>query len=160
MRSTIAHERVVWQPRTPAGVYRTLVPASDPAVPPGLPVSVDVVAKHIGRDAVQTPDTYHSVRVGTIAAWSGWARHDPACPAAEHQVLRAYTHRRQAGAWAAMLTVNPASATSAWVFASGRYIETLATNIQSRIAVSINQAATNNPPCTWWVAADSARLIG
>lgn len=160
MRSAIAHERLVWWPRIPSSEWRSFVPASDPAVPSGLPVVVDVVAKHVGRDSVQRPDTFHPVRVGTIAAWSGWVRHDPACTAAAHAALRAYVNRRQALAWTALVNVEPGAATAAWVYLAGRFTENLATNLSSRIAVSVNQAGTASPPCTWWVAGDVGRLIG
>lgn len=87
MRALTGQRRVIWHPHTEA-TNSTLIQATDPSVPAGLPISVDVVRVKTGRDSGASAQGWtFQVRWRHLIEVGGWACHDPACPATEHKDL-------------------------------------------------------------------------
>jgi hypothetical protein len=85
MRALTGQRRVIWHPHIEAS-NSTLIPAADPSVPAGLPISVDVVRVKTGRDSAPAAQVWtFQVRWRHLIEVGGWACHDPTCPATEHQ---------------------------------------------------------------------------
>jgi hypothetical protein len=157
MRAGTGQQRVIWHPHVAAS-YSTLIPVSDPQVPAGLPVSVDVVRVKTNRDSARKPDQFFPVVAGQLITASAWACHDPACPASTHAYMQVIFHwQSPAGGQGWNTIVQLAPTPGGWrLLQGGREINPLA--YRARSFLTINQDAQTGQ-CRWLVAGESSTLI-
>ena len=156
MRAATGQRRVIWHPHVTAS-NSTLIPVSDPRVPAGLPISVDVVRVKTGRDSFQTPEKFFPVVGGQLAVGSAWVCHDPACPATQHiyiQLILAQYDSAGKAAWPDIVVLPWAP--SGWRLMQGG-LAVRPDAVRARAFVTLGQDNFTGL-CRWFTAGESVTL--